>query len=91
MQRFNVLVNYWWGGKTDSLVSPNDSLMHSMLSIARLSPAKRAAWKSFFDYYVFRQDCDPTAHLPEGLEDVVTSLNPEQKRRVFSFLSEKLK
>lgn len=57
-----------------------------MLSIARLSPAKRAAWKSFFDYYVFRLDCDPTAHLPEGLEDVVTSLNPEQKRVVLNFL-----
>ena len=91
MEQFNLLVNYWWGGKTDSLISPNDTLLHGMLSIARLSPAKRAAWKSFFDYYVFRLDCDPTAHLPEGLEDIVTSLNPEQKQAVLNFLREHLK
>lgn len=90
MERFNVLVNYWWGGKTDSLISPNDSLLHAMLSIAQLSPAKRAAWRSFFDYYVFRLDCDPTAHLPEGLEDVVTCLNPEQRRAVLNFLAKHL-
>ncbi len=86
MERFNLLVNYWWGGKTDTQISPNDTLLHGMLSIARLSPEKRAAWRSFFDYYVFRLDSDPTAHLPEGLEDVVTSLNPEQKRLVLGFL-----
>ena len=90
MERFNILVNYWWGGKTESGISPNDTLLHGMLSIAKLSPEKRAAWKSFFDYYVFRLDCDPTAHLPDDLEDVVTSLTPEQKRAVLSFLAKHL-
>jgi hypothetical protein len=90
MQRFNVLVNYWWGGVTASGVSPNDSLTHAMLGIANLSAEKRAAWKAYFDYYVFRLDCDPTAHLPEGLKDVVTSLNPEQKKAVLKFLAGKL-
>lgn len=90
MQPINVLVNYWWGGLSESLISPTDSLLHAMLSIAKLSPAKRAAWKSFFDYYVFRLGCDPTAHLPAGLEDIVTSLNPEQKQIVYNFLSERL-
>ena len=90
MQRFNVLVNYWWGGVTASGVSPNDSLTHAMLGIANLSPEKRAAWKAYFDYYVFRLDCDPAAHLPEGLKDVVTSLTPEQKKAVLQFLSGKL-
>jgi hypothetical protein len=90
MQSINVLVNYWWGGLSESLISPNDSLQHAMLTIAKLSPAKRAAWKSFFDYYVFRLDCDPTAHLPAGLEDIVTSLNPEQKQLVYQSLSRHL-
>jgi hypothetical protein len=90
LQRFNVLVNYWWGGVTESQVSPNDSLTHAMLGIANLSPEKRAAWKAYFDYYVFRLDGDPTAHLPEGLKDVVTSLTPEQRQAVLKFLSGKL-
>jgi hypothetical protein len=89
-QDLNVLVNYWWGGLPDNGISPNDSLQHAMLTIATLSEAKREAWKSYFDYYVFRLGIDPTAHLPDGLEDIVTSLSPEQKRMVYALLASHL-
>ncbi|MFT5693231.1 MAG: hypothetical protein ACI92E_002568 [Oceanicoccus sp.] len=91
LENLNVLVNYWWGGMSDNLISPNDSLLHSMLTIAKLSPAQRQGWRDLFDYYVFQTSGDPAAHLPQDITDIVTSLNPEQKKRVLSFLSERLK
>ena len=90
LESFNVLVNYWWGGIGEQSVSPNDSLLHAMLTIAELDEAQRHAWRAFFDYYVFRDGEDPEAHLPEGLHDIVTSLSPEQATTIRRFLAEKL-
>lgn len=90
LEPLNVLVNYWWGGYTDSGISPNDSLLHAMLSIAALDESQRAAWRSYFDYYVFGSDVDPAEHLPKDLHDIVTSLSPEQSISVREFLAQRL-
>ena len=87
----NVLVNYWWGGIASHDVSPNDSLLHALLTIARLDQDQRQAWREYFDYYVFRTGKDPQAHLPGGLEDIVTSLSQEQVDNVRKLLAEKLR
>lgn len=91
LEAVNVLVNYWWGGITDNHVSPNDSLLHAMLTISNLDEEQRLAWRDYFEYYVFRTGVDPGAHLPEGLDDIVTSLSPDQVDSVKQFLAEKLK
>jgi hypothetical protein len=85
-----VLVNYWWGGIGDSGVSPNDSLLHALLTIPGLDATQRQAWRSFFDYLVFRIEQDPAADLPDGLEDILTSLNQEQARVVRELLATRL-
>ena len=90
LESFNVLVNYWWGGTGQYDVSPNDSLLHAILSIGDLDDEQRQAWRSFFDYYVFGEGEDPKDHLPAGLEDIVTSLGPEQAASVRQFLADKL-
>ena len=90
LENVNVLVNYWWGGISASGVSPNDSLLHAMLAIAGLDDSQRQAWRDFFNYYVFGTSTDPASHLPESLEDIVTSLSPEQLRAVREFLSKHL-
>ncbi len=90
LESLNVLVNYWWGGTAESGISPNDSLLHGMLAIAKLDDAQRQAWRSFFDYYVFRSGADPVAHLPDSIDDIVTSLSPEQATTVRKFLSQHL-
>jgi len=90
LEHVNVLVNYWWGGASESGISPNDSLLHGMLAIAKLGDSQRQAWRSFFDYYVFRSGADPVEHLPNGIDDIVTSLSPEQDRTVREFLSRHL-
>lgn len=91
LQAVNVLINYWWGGMSDTGVSPNDSLMHSMMSIANLSADKREAWRHFFDYYVFKTEGEPGDQLPADLHDLVTTLSSEQQAQVRKFLMGQLK
>ena len=88
----NVLINYWWGGgDLPGVLSPNNSLMHSMLTVAKLSPAQRESWRHLFDYFVFQNKGDPTAHLPEGLYDIITEMTDEQRQSVYEFLKSRLK
>ena len=82
LEPFNVLVNYWWGGYSESGISPNDSMLHAMLSLAKLDEAQRDAWRSYFDYYVFGSRIDPAEHLPADLQDIATSLSPDQSTTI---------
>ena len=90
LQDLNILVNYWWGGDTKTKVSPNDSLLHSMMSIANLDQKKRQAWQQYFNYYVFKTNDDPKAHLPNDLKDIVADLSPEQEAELRKFLIKQL-
>jgi len=90
LEGLNILVNYWWGGQTQGTPSANDSMMHSMLSIAKLSPEKREAWRQYFNYFVFQTAEDPQRHLPASLNDLVTDLSEEQQRALREFLSKRL-
>ena len=91
LEDINALVNYWWGGLDSEHLSPSHSLMHSMMTVAKLSTSQRASWRHFFDYFVFQESGDPAAHLPEGVNDLITSLSPEQQHNVFELLKAKLK
>ena len=90
LQDLNILVNYWWGGDTKTKVSPNDSLLHSMMSIANLDQNKRQAWQQYFNYYVFKTSDDPKGHLPTDLKDIVANLSPEQEAELRKFLIKQL-
>ena len=90
LQDLNILVNYWWGGDTETKVSPNDSLLHSMMSIANLDQSKRQAWQQYFNYYVFKTGADPKGHLPSDLQDIVAKLSPEQEAELRAFLIKQL-
>jgi hypothetical protein len=90
LKDLNILVNYWWGGDTKTKVSPNDSLLHSMMSIANLDQNKRQAWQQYFNYYVFKTSDDPKSHLPTDLKDIVADLSPEQEAELRKFLIKQL-
>lgn len=62
---FNMLVNYWWDGFSTGPDAPYTTMLLAMIAIAERPPAERAAWRAFFDHYVFRPDGHPLAHLPE--------------------------
>jgi hypothetical protein len=71
---FNVLVNYWWDASSMGPDAPHTAMMLAMIAIAERPAAERAAWRAFFDHYVFRPDGHPLAHLPEDRHGILGPL-----------------
>ncbi|UZK70674.1 cupin-like domain-containing protein [Sphingomonas sp. S1-29] len=81
----NVLVNYWWD--SDPRASPMGVLAHALLAIRDLPPGERAAWRGWFDHYIFG-DAAPAAvdHVPEHARGVLGPANPARDDRLRTFL-----
>jgi hypothetical protein len=71
---FNMLVNYWWDEFSAGPDAPYTAMMLAMIAIAERPAAERAAWRAFFDHYVFRPDGHPLAHLPEEKHGILGPL-----------------
>ena len=67
----NILVNYWWDAFPVGPDQPFAPLLLAMSAIATRPEAERAAWRAWFDHYVFRPDGHPLAHLPEERHGVL--------------------
>jgi hypothetical protein len=65
LDRFNVLVNYWWDETPAWNGSPFEAMLHGLMAIRTLPPKKREIWRKVFDHYVFQTGGDPVAHLTE--------------------------
>ena len=93
LESFNVLVNYWWhdsqgdGALADSAF---DALLHGILGIRGLPPATRRAWGAFFEQYVFGNDADGTAHIPEPRRGILGKLSAEQVAGLRAHLAKRL-
>lgn len=83
---FNVLINYWWRDAPAFLGKPEDALNHAMLAIRDLPEADRAIWRQLFDYYVFENSAEVTAHIPEAGRGILDSLTPETADKIRAFL-----
>jgi len=71
----NVLVNYWWDGFSAGPDAPYTMMMLAMIAIAERPPRERAAWRAFFDHYVFRPDGHPLEHLPADKHGILGPLS----------------
>jgi Cupin-like domain len=93
LERFNVLVNYWWHSEMSAPAdapSGFDTLVHAILSLRSLPPTTRHAWRAIFDHYVFGdQDC-VTEHIPEYRRGVLGKLSATDTARVRAYLLEHL-
>lgn len=76
----NMLVNYWWDEFSAGPDAPYTTMMLAMIAIAERPPAERAAWRAFFDHYVFRSDGHPLAHLPEERHGILGPLKANYGR-----------
>lgn len=76
----NMLVNYWWDGFASGPDAPYTTMMLAMIAIAERPVAERAAWRAFFDHYVFRPDGHPLAHLPEERHGILGPLQTNYGR-----------
>lgn len=76
----NMLVNYWWDGFSAGPDAPYTTMLLAMIAIAERPSAERAAWRAFFDHYVFRPDGHPLAHLPEERHGILGPLRTNYGR-----------
>lgn len=67
----NILVNYWWDAFPVAPDQPFPTMLLAMSAIATRPPAERAAWRAWFNHYVFRPDGHPLAHLPEARHGIL--------------------
>ena len=77
LERFNVLVNYWWNEWESASGSPYDVLLHALLMLRPLPANQRAAWRAVLDHYVFETGGDPVAHLPPESRGALAPMTPE--------------
>jgi hypothetical protein len=87
---FNVLVNYWWNDAQPT-ASPHHALMMASLALQGLSDAQRAAWRAFFDHYIFRTQGDPLSHIPPQHHGTMGEMTPEQIHQLKAMLSKALR
>lgn len=82
LDRFNMLVNYWWSPRGVDAGHPMDAFLHAMLTIKDLPPAHREAWRAHFNHYVFGANGDPGAHLPEAHRGVLAPLDAPRAKQL---------
>jgi hypothetical protein len=82
LDRFNVMMNFWWVDSPRYMGDPMDVLMHAMLGLRDRSDAEKQAWRALFDYYIFGDAELPRAHLPEHSHGALADMNEANARRI---------
>jgi hypothetical protein len=90
LDRFNVLVNYWWRQSPEYMDTPTNALMLSLMSIRDLPPAQRKAWQELFRHYVFEADGATSAHIDDGARRVLAPLDADAARVLRAQLLKKI-
>jgi hypothetical protein len=86
LSSFNILVNYWWRDAPAYLGKPEDALNHAILAIRDLPEADKGIWRALFEYYVFENSEEVTAHIPENARGILAPLTPETAGQIRAFL-----
>ena len=80
LDRFNVLVNYWWRQSPGYMDTPTNALMHALMSVRDLPPEQRKAWAELFRHYVFESDEETVAHIAKDARRILAPLGDEGTR-----------
>jgi len=83
---FNAMVNYWWNTSPAYLDTPQNTLLHALLSIRDRPEQEKHAWKALFDYYVFGPSERAGAHLPEHAKGNLGPMDEMKARRLRAML-----
>ena len=87
---FNAMINYWWNTSPAFIDTPQNTLLHALLSLRDRPEHEKQGWKALFDYYVFGPADRPAAHLPEAARGTLAPLDEIAARRLRATLLQKL-
>ena len=82
LDRFNIMMNYWWVDTPAYMGDPMDVLMHAMLGLRDRAPAVKQGWRELFDYYVFGDAQLPRAHLPPQVHGALAPMEEPVARQL---------
>jgi hypothetical protein len=86
LEEIGAMVNFWWRDAPPPMLTPLNALYHALITMKDLPENELAAWRVMFDHYVFRDDGDPAAHLPEEARGILGRRTPELVARVKAML-----
>ncbi len=90
LERFNVLVNYWWSSVPAHIPTPMHALYHALWTIRDRPEREKQAWREVFDYYVFGDADRAGAHLPEPARNLLGPIDETVTRQLRAMLIDKL-
>lgn len=90
LDAFNVMINYWWNAAPAFMDTPQNTLLHAILSLRDRPEPEKQAWRALFDYYVFGPAGEASAHLPEQGRGALAPLDEAKARRLRAQLLNRL-
>jgi hypothetical protein len=90
LDEVGAMINFWWRDAQPPLMTPVNALYHAVITMKELPPNELAAWRLMFDHYVFGDDGDPVAHLPEPARGILGRRTPELVARIKKLLIDAL-
>lgn len=91
LDRFNVLVNYWWRGVPEWHEPPMNALMLAVLAIRDLPAHQRPGWHALFSHYVFEAGEATVAHIPDHARGLLKPLDALRAGELRERLKQRLK
>lgn len=77
---FNAMINYWWNTSPRFMDTPQNTLLHGLLSLRDRPDHEKQAWRAMFEYYVFGSADRPAAHLPEAARGDLAPMDAQRAR-----------
>jgi Cupin-like domain len=88
--QFNVMANYWWNPVPAHIDTPQNTLLHALLSLRDRPDSEKQAWRALFDYYVFGDKAQAGAHLPDQARGPLGPMDDMTARRLRAQLLNRL-
>ncbi|HTU67277.1 MAG TPA: cupin-like domain-containing protein [Steroidobacteraceae bacterium] len=90
LDRFNVLVNYWWDEIPAWQGSAFEALLHGILAVRNLPPERRDLWRKLFEHYVFSGGDDALAHLTDRQRGIQGPPSPRLAQVMRTYIAQAL-
>lgn len=87
---FNAMINYWWNSTPAWIDTPQNTLLHALLSLRDRPQHEKRGWQALFDYYVFGPADRAGAHLPEAARGNLGPMDDIKARRLRALLLNRL-
>lgn len=80
-----MLVNYWWEHRSGAAFV---AMIHAIGAVRDLPAAEKAAWRTWFDHFIFAPDAaDAADHLPEAARGILGPPSAARSNRIRQFLA----